>query len=149
MSKLAARDQWPSIAQDMALLTIPNSPVEGVEDICRTYHVTKEDLRDMLSVPYFQKLFERSLADVQALGNSAGMKYRAMVLSQAMAEALFRKFNEGAMEAKEALKLLELLFKASGLDKDNSGTQVNVQANIALPLPKGVAKVSQFIPVEA
>lgn len=149
MSKLKAKDQWPSIAQDMALLTIPNSPVEGIEDICQTYGISKADLKEMLAVPYFQKLFEKSLSEVQSLGNAAGMKYRAMILSQAMAETLFRKFNEGAIDIKEALKLLELLFKASGLDKDNSGTQVNVQANIALPLPKGVDKVAQFIPVEA
>lgn len=141
---LKAREQWPSLAQDMALLTIPNSPVEGMDDVCATYGLTKADLKEILTVPYFQKLLERSLADVQALGSSAGIKYRAMILSQTLAENLFRQANSGNMEPKEALKLLELLFKASGLEKDNTA-QVNTQVNIALPLPSGVAKVAHCL----
>lgn len=144
---LKAQGQWPSLAQDMALLTIPNSPVEGIDDVCATYNLTKDELKEILKVPYFQKLFERALADVQALGSSAGVKYRAMVLSQTLAENLFRQANNGEMEVKDALKLLELLFKASGLDKDNSGAQVNTQVNIALPIPANVPKVAHCLAV--
>lgn len=140
---LKAQGQWPSLAQDMALLTIPNSPVQGVDDLCATYSLTRDDLKEILAVPYFQKLFERSLADVRALGSSAGVKYRAMILSQTLAENLFRQANNGEMEVKEALKLLELLFKASGLEKDSSAAaQVNTQVNIALPIPQGITKVA-------
>lgn len=142
---LKAQGQWPSLAQDMALLTIPNSPVEGIDDVCATYNLTKDELKEILKVPYFQKLFERALADVQALGSSAGVKYRAMVLSQTLAENLFRQANNGEMEVKDALKLLELLFKASGLDKDSSTAQVNTQVNIALPIPANVPKVSHCL----
>ena len=144
---LRSQSQWPSMAQDMALLTIPNSPVKGIDDVCETYGITKEDLKEILQVPYFQKLFERALADVQALGSAAGVKYRAMILSQTLAENLVRQANNGELEAKDCLKLLELLFKASGLEKD-TGTQVSTQVNIALPIPKGVTKVEHCIPVE-
>lgn len=142
---LKAQGQWPSLAQDMALLTIPNSPVQGVDDICATYSLTQTDLKEILGVPYFQKLFERALQDVQSLGSAAGIKYRAMILSQTLAENLFRQANNGEMEVKEALKLLELLFKASGLEKDNGAAQVNTQVNIALPIPQGVTKVAHCI----
>lgn len=139
---LKARAQWPSLAHDMALLTIPNSPIQGVDEVCRTYGLTKDDLREILKVSYFQKLFERALADVKALGTTAGIKYRAMILSQTLAENLFRQANSGGMEPKDALKLLELLFKASGLEKDGGTTvQANTQVNIALPLPRGVTKI--------
>lgn len=148
VNPLKAQGQWPSLAQDMALLTIPNSPVQGVEDVCETYNLTREELGAILKVPYFQKLFERALSDVQALGSAAGVKYRAMILSQTLAENLFRQANNGEMEAKDCLKLLELLLKASGLEKDSGSAQVNTQVNIALPLPAGVAKVAHCIPVE-
>lgn len=147
---LKAQGQWPSLAQDMALLTIPNSPVQGVDDICATYNLTRSDLKEILTVPYFQKLFERALHDVQSLGSTAGIKYRAMILSQTLAENLFRQANNGEMEAKDALKLLELLLKASGLEKDNGVAQVNTQVNIALPIPQGIAKVAHCLePMEA
>lgn len=142
---LKAQGQWPSLAQDMALLTIPNSPVQGVDDVCATYNLTQAELKEILAVPYFQKLFERALQDVQALGSSAGIKYRAMILSQTLAENLFRQANSGDMEAKDSLKLLELLLKASGLEKDNGVPQVNTQVNIALPIPQGVTKVAHCI----
>lgn len=148
---LKAQGQWPSLAQDMALLTIPNSPLQGVDDICATYNLTQADLKEILAVPYFQKLFERALQDVQALGSTAGVKYRAMILSQTLAENLFRQANNGEMEAKDALKLLELLYKASGLEKDTGlSAQVNTQVNIALPIPGGITKVAHCVePLEA
>lgn len=133
---LKAQKQWPSLAQDMALLTIPNSPVEGIDDVCATYGLTKDELKSILTVPYFQKLLEQALADVQALGSAAGVKYRAMILSQTLAENLFRQANSGMMEPKESLKLLELLFRAAGLEKTAGSAQVNTQVNIALPLPR-------------
>lgn len=143
---LKAQGQWPSLAQDMALLTIPNSPVQGVDDVCATYNLTQAELKEILTVPYFQKLFERALQDVQALGSAAGVKYRAMILSQTLAEHLFRQANNGELEARDALKLLELLFKASGLEKDNTATaKVNTQVNIALPIPHGITKVAHCI----
>lgn len=145
---LRSQAEWPSLAQDLALLTIPNSPVHGLDDVCETYHIAKNELKEILQVPYFQKLFERALADVQALGSAAGVKYRAMILSQTLAETMFRQANSGQLEVKDCLKLLELLFKASGLEKDNGMAQVNTQVNIALPIPSGVAKVAHCLPVE-
>lgn len=145
---LRIQSQWPSLAQDMALLTIPNSPLDGVEDILETYHLTREELKEILMVPYFQKLLERALADVQSLGTNAGIRYRAMLLSQTLAETLFRQANTGELEPKDALKLLELLFKASGLEKDTTPAQVNTQVNIALPIPNGIAKVAHCLPAE-
>lgn len=142
---MKAQGQWPSLAQDLALLTIPNSPVQGIEDVCATYDLTRTELKEILTVPYFQKLFERALQDVQSLGSTAGVKYRAMILSQTLAETLFRQANNGELEAKDALKLLELLFKASGLEKDSGSAQVSTQVNIALPIPQGVTKVAHCI----
>lgn len=144
-SPLKAQGQWPSLAQDMALLTIPNSPVEGIADVCATYRITKEELKAILNVPYFQKLFEQSLADVKSLGSRAGIKYRAMILSQSLAERMYFKATQGGMDDKESLRLLELLLKAAGLDKDVGAAQVNTQVNIALPIPQGIGKVAHCV----
>ena len=50
-------------------------------------------------------------------------------------------------EAKEAVKLLELLMRSAGtLDGSTAGPTVNVQNNvgIALPIPKGINKLKHL-----
>ena len=102
------------------------------------------------TVEYNEKIFlselEASLQELQKQGSKAGLKYRAMVLAQSLFESLYRKANSGDMKDSDALKLLESLVKAAGVDKEPAGTtQVNVQANIGLPFPQGVKKVAQFV----
>lgn len=139
--------RWPSLAQDVALLAIPNSPVTNVDDICRAYDISREELERILNVPYFQQLLEEASRSLQGLGPKAGMRYRAMQLSQALAEVLFRKAHSGLMKDQDMLKLLDSLLRASGVEKEPAA-QVNVQNNIALPFPPGVEKVAQFVAVE-
>lgn len=142
---LRTQAHWPTLAQDMALLSVPNSPVGSMDAICRTYGITKDELREILALPHFQLLLDTSLQEVQKQGSKAGARYRALTLAQALAESMFRKANSGAMKDADCLKLLESLLRTAGLaDKDQ--TQVNVQTNIALPFPQGVAKVAHCVP---
>lgn len=142
---LKAQMRWPALAQDLALISIPNSPIEGVDEICLTYGITRAELKDILRVPYFQSLVDASLQELKKQGSQAGLRYRAMQLSQSLAEKLYRKANADGMGDKEAVKLLEILLKASGVDKEPSA-QVNTQVNIALPFPAGVDKVARYLP---
>lgn len=140
--------RWPALAQDIALITIPNSPINGIQEVCDAYGITQPELRDILSVPYFQQLLDTSMQEVQKQGSKAGLRYRAMILAESLAEMLYRRANSGQMKDQDALKLLDSLLKASGIEKDPVGTQVNVQTNIALPFPQGVKKVANLVPVE-
>lgn len=140
--------RWPALAQDIALITIPNSPIKGIDAVCQTYGLTQDDLREILGVPYFQQLLDNSLQELQKQGSKAGLRYRAMVLAGSLAERLYRRANSGQMEDKDALNLLNSLLKASGIEKDVASTQVNVQNNIALPFPPGVKKVANLVAVE-
>lgn len=149
VDQLKAREQWPTLARDLALLTIPDSPAKDLDNVRATYGLSKEELKAILAVPYFQKLFARFLEDVQTLDSKGAVKYRAMLLSQSLAEKLYLQASRGELEAKDSLKLLELLFRAASLDRDAGAAQVNTQVNIALPIPQGVAKVAHCIPVEA
>lgn len=140
--------RWPALAQDIALITIPNSPINGLGEVCAAYGITEPELRDIISVPYFQQLLDSSMRELQKQGSKAGLRYRAMILAESLAEMLYRRANSGQMKDQDALKLLDSLLKASGVEKDAAGTQVNVQNNIALPFPQGVKKVANLIPVE-
>lgn len=138
--------QWPALAWDVALATIPNSPIRDIQELCQSYDMTLDELKRILAVPHFQYLLDSSLQELQKQGSKAGLRYRAMVLAQAAFEQLYRKMNEGRMKDADALKLLDSLIKAAGLDKDTgAATQVNVQTNIALPFPQGVKKVAHCI----
>lgn len=140
--------RWPALAQDIALITIPNSPINGIQEVCDAYGITQPELRDILSVPYFQQLLDTSMQELQKQGSRAGLRYRAMILAESLAEMLYRRANSGQMKDADALKLLDSLLKASGIEKEPAGTQVNVQNNIALPFPAGVKKVANLVAVE-
>lgn len=142
---LALQMQWPALAQDIALITIPNSPVTNIDAVCNTYGITRAALKELLQVPHFQLLLDASMQELRKQGSRAGARYRAMQLSQSLAENLYRKANSGRLEDKEAVKLLDILVKAAGMAKDEPQTQVNVQTNVALPFPPGVKKVEQFV----
>lgn len=143
---LRSQSQWPSLAQDLALLSVPNSPVGGIDSICRSYNLTRAELKEIIAIPYFQRLMDVSVQEVQKYGSKAGSRYRALFLAQALAEKLFRKANSGEMKDPDMLKLLDTLLKTAGLADKDQTTQVNVQNNIALPFPQSVAKVAHCVP---
>lgn len=139
--------QWPALAWDVALATIPNSPINSIDELCNEYGITLQELKQILAVPHFQYLLDSSVQELHKQGSKAGLRYRAMVLAQAMFESLYRKVNQGEMKDADMLKFLDSLIKAAGLDKDaGAATQVNVQTNIALPFPQGVKKVASYVP---
>lgn len=131
--------QWPSLAQDLAVMAVPGSPIDDLEMIYRTYHLTEEELKAIISVPKFQMMFKDALAGFRAQGNKAGSVYRALTLSHSLAEKLY-KDAMSTMEPKDAIRLLELLMKSSGMLDKEAIAQVNTQVNVgvALPLPKGL-----------
>lgn len=147
---LRAQMKWPSLAQDLALLNVPNSPFRGgIDEVCNSYGLTHEELKATLAIPQFQLMFQKAMDEVSRDGSRAGVRARAMMLTQALAEQLFRDATSGKIEAKESLKLLDSLLKMAGLDKDQKGdVQVNTQVNVHVPAPLGVAKMAHCIPAE-
>lgn len=146
---LSAQMQWPSLAQDLALLNVPNSPFKGgVDEVCEAYGLSRNDLKAVLAVPHFQLLFQKAVDEVGRDGSRAGVRARATMLTQALAEKLFREASADHMEAKDAIKLLDSLLKMSGLDKEQKGdVQVNTQVNVQIPVPPAVPKMAHCIPV--
>lgn len=140
MSIELAQLKFPSIAQDLAIMSMPDSPIENLDAVCRAHQITRDELSEIIKIPKFQELFANSLAEFRAQGSQAVVQYRTASLAQALSEKIFRDAMQDKVEAKDSVKFLELLMRASGqLDtKDkNINTQVNVGINI--PVPKGLS----------
>lgn len=144
--------RWPSLAQDLAVMSVPGSPIEDLKTVLATYDLSQDDLKNILKTPEFLEMFERELQAVRAEGSRAAANYRYRTLSQSLSEKLFRDATTGTMEAKDAIKLLELLFKASDQFAKEVQSQVNTQVNVGvqLPLPIGLTnkKLAHAIPVQ-
>ena len=137
-SEVLAHFQWPSLAQDLAIMNVPGSPITDFEQVYNSYNITEADLKQILQVPEFQQMFQQELAKCKAAGGRAAQIYRFTTLSQALSEKLYADASRGKLEPKDAIKLLELLLKAAGIadDKQQVNTQVNV--GVSLPLPQGL-----------
>lgn len=144
------QNRWPSLAQDLAVMMVPDSPIISVEQICRTYKTTHEELKSLLTIPKFQSLYNNALEEFKAQGTSAGLVFRTKQLSIALSEMLFNKSIDGTMDTKDTLKLLEMFFKVSGAFKEKEA-QVNTQVNVGftLPLPKGIKKLEHLETIDA
>lgn len=131
--------RWPSLAQDIAVMYVPGSPIDSLDRIYTSYGIDESELNELLKVPLFQQHFQTSVRELQAQGNKAGAMYRAGTLAQGVSEKLYRDFMEGQMKAPDAIKFLDLLYKASGM-MDKAQPQVAVQVNnaVQLPIPKGL-----------
>lgn len=135
--------KWPSLARDLAVMTVPDSPLDDIDKILATYGISREDLGKLVLHPEFQPLFQKELELCKAQGSRAGQIYRFSTLSQALSEKLFKDamgLGEESMKASEAIKLLELMMRAAGISDNKDATTVNVQTNvgISLPLPTGL-----------
>lgn len=133
---------WASLARDLAVMTVPDSPITDMDYIYDAYHVTKEELNKLILHPEFQQLFEKELQYCKSQGSRAGQIHRFSALSSALAEKLFKDAMGlvGNMEPKDAIKLLELMMKAAGMADTKDAPVVNVQTNVGvqLPLPTGL-----------
>lgn len=134
--------QWPSLARDLAVMTVPDSPLTDMDYIYDTYHVTQDELNRLILHPEFQPLLEKELQYCKSQGSRAGQIHRFTSLSAALAEKLFKDAMglAGEMEPKDAIKLLELMMKAAGMADTRDTPVVNVQTNVGvqLPLPTGL-----------
>lgn len=139
MSTNLSRLRWPSLAQDLAVLSAPGSNLD-LDNILKAYGVTNTELKQILVIPEFQSMFREEMNRVQSLGTRAGDIYRFSTLSQSLSEKLFRDAMASAMDAKDAIKLLELFCKAARLTDVKEAAQVNTQVNVgvSLPLPTGL-----------
>lgn len=130
---------WPSLAQDLAVMAVPGSPITDLGVIYSTYNLTEASLMSILQVPKFQMMFKEALSEFRAQGGKAGSIYRARTLSHSLAEKLYKDAMT-TMEPKDAIKLLELLMKSSGImDKDTPTVNTQVNVGVSLPLPKGLS----------
>ena len=135
MSIRYSQTRWPSLARDLAVLTVPDSPLM-LENILGAYNLTKEELATILQNPNFVRLFDRVISLCEQAGSRVAVRYRATTLSQALSEKLFQDAISGIMEPKDSLKLLDLLMHASGVmdeEKTPVAVQNNVQVNLPLP----------------
>ena len=133
--------RWPSLAQDLAVMMVPDSPFTDLQDIYDAYDITPEELKQIITVPKFQQLYEDAQNEFKAQGSNAAQLYRSRQLSTALAEDLFRAAMNHQLGEKESIKLLELLMKASGqFNQDPIQVQNNTQVNVGvnLPLPHGL-----------
>ena len=136
---MLAQYRWASLAQDLAVMQVPDTPITELDTIYNTYNISEKDLQKILIVPEFQDMYRNSLEQLRAKGSRAGSMYRAGTLSQALAEKLFRDAVNENMKPAEALQLLELLYKVSGsmnTEQQVVNTQVNV--GVAIPVPEGM-----------
>ena len=120
-------------------MAAPGSPIDSLDHIYSSYGITEDELNEILKVPLFQKHFQTSLQEMKAQGSRAGAMYRAGTLAQGVSEKLYRDFLADGMKAQDAIKFLELLYKASGMtDKNQPQVAVQVNNGIQLPQPVGL-----------
>lgn len=139
--------RWPALAQDLAILYCPGSPIESLDEIYKGYDINEKELKALLKIPVFQELYKNALAKFKAQGTRAGQMYRAVSLAQNLTEKLYQDALDDKVEPKEALKLLELLMRSGGvLDAPQGSPTVNIQNNVGvqLPLPRGLRKLSHL-----
>lgn len=143
------QSSWPTLARDLAILTVPDSPID-MKAVLTNYSMTKEELVDLFRNPSFVALFDKELEVCRKHGDKAAARYRASTLSQALAEKLFRDALADQLKPGEAIKLLDLLYEASGIMDKEPQVQVAVQNNtkIALPLPH-IGKVNHCFDAES
>ena len=84
MSVLETRMKWPGLAQDLAVMSLPNSPIKSLTDLYTAYGVTEAELKHLLTVPEFQTMFRKEYEKMQELGPNAGAVYKFSSLSQAL-----------------------------------------------------------------
>ena len=139
MSTVLSVQRWTSLARDLAILALPGAPVSELDDVLKTYGITKSELKYILEVPKFKTLLQKEREELESQGPNAGMKQRTAMLAQALSEKMFRTAMSDSMEHKESLRLLELLLKSSGLMDEKAQTvQVQTNVGVALPLPTGL-----------
>lgn len=139
MSTVLSVQRWTSLARDLALISLPGAPISELDDVLKTYGLTKSELKYILEVPKFKSLLQKEREEFEAQGPNAGMKQRTAMLAQALSEKMFRTAMSDSMEHKESLRLLELLLKSSGLmDEKQQTVQVQTNVGVALPLPQGL-----------
>lgn len=134
MSLVLSQLRWPSLAQDLAVMTVPGTPLKELAQIYAAYNITDAELREIIKIPEFQKMFHKEKERCKAEGSQAGVVYRFSSLSQSLSEKLFRDAMDSDMDSKDAIKLLELLLKAARLLDTKDAPQVNTQVNVAIPL---------------
>lgn len=142
--------RWPSLAQDLAVMTLPGTPLTEIDGVRKKYGLSDADLKHIITIPYFQRLFNDELAKFQQQGSKAVGRYQTGILAQSLTQKLFNDVMDPTtkVEARDALKLLELLLKAGGLlDHPKDGgvtvnTNIAVQAAVQGALPKSLSDSS-------
>lgn len=79
---MLAQYRWASLAQDLAVMQVPDTPITELDIIYNTYNISEKDLQKILIVPEFQDMYRNSLEQLRAKGSRAGSMYRAGTLSQ-------------------------------------------------------------------
>ena len=63
--------RWPSLAQDLAIMNAPSSPITDLSQIFSAYDIDEPTLCRLLTTPKFQVMVKTAMQDMRALGNKA------------------------------------------------------------------------------
>lgn len=135
------QSKWPSIAQDIALLTVPTSGSATYTgaDIAAYYKLTDTQFTKLIELPQFRTLVEQEVAAAKELGPKAGVRLRAEALSLELQETLFSRAMAGDLDDKLSVQLLGMLMKSAGIDQPPEMVQAQTAhntVNIAFNVPK-------------
>lgn len=151
MGAVLQRIRWASLAQDLAIMSVPGSPIKDIKQILEVYNIDISTIKSLLDDRDFQKMLDAEETRFKAQGPTAGVKYKFGALSQSLAEKLYNDAHNNKMDGKDSVKLLDLLLKASGLSEDKPAavnTQVNVGVQLPLPQSLRSTKLKHAFPIE-
>lgn len=143
-----SRHQWRSIARDLYISrTFKNGTLISLTDICEHYDLSRSDIKSLIDIPEFKSMLLAEKEKAEQYGDKAEHMFRAEEISARLSESLMNKSLAGNMEAKDELKLLQLMMTSAGIDapadrKDKS--QVNQQVAVQLVIPPGIPYLSEM-----
>lgn len=137
---LAIKHLWPSIAKDIALLTVPGGGTHyTADDIAKTYGLTADEFADLTRLPAFETFVKDELARIKSLGPNAGARMRAEAMAVSMQEQMFQQACAGVMDEKVQLQFLNTLLKSAGLDQPPENARAAAPqsvVNVAFSIPR-------------
>lgn len=140
-SILMRQYDWPPIAKDIAMLTVPTDGASAfsASDIAEHYDISSDDFVKLLKLPAFRTLVEAELTRIKDLGPMAGARLRAESMASVLQERVFRDAMAGVLDNDQVIRFLDMLNKTAGIDR--APEQVAAAApkstvNIAFNIPK-------------
>lgn len=122
--------KFPNIAKDIALMGMPTSgAVVSFETIAQAYNISLDDLEYIMSLPSFKTMVNSEVERYKSLGPHGGFKIRSEMLATDLQEKLYQQAITTNMDAKDKIKLLEVLTKSAGIGTEQNKNEEQPQGN--------------------